>query len=108
MVAEGEPGDSEEEGERSEGEEGRSAVGIRAPLAVSREERLAHELTHTPYRSWCKYCVKGRGRNMHHRTREEERRNRMIPRVSMDYFFMASADQQASDNPILVMVDGML
>ena len=25
------------------------------------EETEAHELTHTPYRAWCKMCVQGRG-----------------------------------------------
>ena len=42
-------------------EEGRDAVGVRAPLTVSKEKREVHERTHTPYRSWCTICVKARG-----------------------------------------------
>ena len=26
------------------------------------EERQRHELTHCPMRSWCKYCIMGRGK----------------------------------------------
>ena len=28
-----------------------------------------------------------------------------VPKVSVDYFFMSTADQVASTNPVLVMVD---
>ena len=43
-------------------EEGRKAKGMHAPRVVSKEEREEHERTHIPYRSWCRACVKGRGR----------------------------------------------
>ena len=76
-----------------------------SPLKVSREERELHEVTHTPYRAWCQYCVKARGRNMPHKTREEERAQETVPRMVMDYFFMSKADERASENPMLVVVD---
>ena len=38
-------------------EEGRGAVGLTAPTRISDKERDDHELTHTPYRSWCSVCV---------------------------------------------------
>ena len=44
------------------GEEGREGVGLSIPPTVSRQEREQHELTHTPYRSWCRHCVRARGR----------------------------------------------
>ena len=56
-----------------EGEEGRTSVGIRAPQKVSKEQREEHERTHTPYRGWCPYCVKGRGRNTPHMRTKGER-----------------------------------
>ena len=30
-----------------------------APVKVSDKEREKHELTHTPFKVWCPYCVKG-------------------------------------------------
>ena len=92
-------------GDRDEGEEGRSPKAMSAPLRISREEREAHEMTHTPYRAWCPMCVKARGRNTPHKRRSEEQKKGDVPRISMDYFFMSTVDERASSNPILVMVD---
>ena len=55
-----------------EDEEAEEPRGLRAPLEVSKEQRDAHEITHTPYRAWCRHCVWVRGRNAPHRTRTEE------------------------------------
>ena len=49
------------------GEEGRAAIGVRAPARVTKEEIEEHERTRTPYRPWCRYCVRARGRNDPHR-----------------------------------------
>lgn len=98
--------EEEEEATRSEeGEDGRDPQTLRAPHRVSKEEREVHELTHTPYRAWCRHCVRARGRNAPHRTREEDRKKGGVPKVSMDYFFMSQVDEQAHKNPILVMID---
>ena len=88
-----------------EGEEGRKAIGLAIPQSVSNEEKEAHELTHTPYRAWCRHCVRGRGKNMGHRKSNEDKSEATVPRVSMDYFFMSTKDERASDNPLIVMVD---
>ena len=71
-----------------EGEEGRASVGIRAPQRVSKVEREEHERTHTPYRGWCPYCVKERGRNTPHMKGQKGKDDAevKVPRVSMDYF----------------------
>ena len=95
----------EEHGRKEEGEEGREPKGLSAPQQVSREEREMHELTHTPYRAWCRHCVKARGRNTPHRTRVEERIAGGVPKISMDYFFISKVDEQAHNNPLIVMVD---
>ena len=55
------------QGRPEEGEEGRAPKKIPAPVYVSKTEREEHELTHTPYRSWCDCCVRSRGRNTQHR-----------------------------------------
>ena len=85
--------------------EGRAPRVPRAPHCVSREEREAHEATHTPYRAWCPYCVRGRARNTPHQRRGDQDRQDGVPRIALDYFFMSNADEAASDNPILVMLD---
>ena len=41
-------------------EERRSPVRIPAPCRPSKQEIEEHELTHTPFRPWCRCCVKGR------------------------------------------------
>ena len=99
------PGQGEDDERPEEGEDGQSPKRLHAPHRVSKEEREAHELTHTPYRAWCKHCVRARGRNAPHRTREEERKSGGIPKVAMDYFFMSRADEEAHKNPLIVMVD---
>ena len=72
----------EEEGERGEQveaeEEETAEAGVRRPLKMqdprepSDEERREHYLTHLPYRSWCKYCVGGRGKEAPHRRQEHQ------------------------------------
>ena len=92
-------------GDQEPEEEGRRPQVLPAPQSVSMQEREVHELTHIPYRSWCRYCVRGRGRNTQHRRQGDEDRRKGTPRVSMDYFFMSTVDQAASENPILVMLE---
>ena len=46
-----------------------------------------HRMTHLPYRSWCRWCVLGRGRGLQHRARAGS----LIPIVGIDYFFLTSA-----------------
>ena len=60
------------------------------PLKIARDPRLpppgeveGHRCTHYPYRSWCKFCVMGRGRGDPHRLKGDS----MIPIVGLDYFF---------------------
>ena len=89
----------------AEAEDAREPITIRAPYRVSREEREQHELTHIPYRAWCPYCVRGRGRNSPHCSRSEELKRSGVPRISLDYFFMSTKDEVAHENPLIVMLD---
>ena len=43
-----------------EQQEARKAKGLPAPQQPTAQERLEHELTHLPYRSWCSACVQAR------------------------------------------------
>ena len=87
-----------------EGEEGRDAVAAPSPKSPSRLEKENHELTHTPYRSWCPHCVRMRGRNTAHKKQEKKEKS-WIPRISFDYFFFSQEDESANKNPMIVMVD---
>ena len=87
-----------------EGEEGREAVAAPSPKSPSRLEKENHELTHTPYRSWCPHCVRMRGRNTAHKKQEKKEKS-WIPRISFDYFFFSQEEEHANTNPMIVMVD---
>ena len=97
----------EQSGREAEGEEGRRVRGMAAPMRVSARERAEHELTHTPYRAWCPYCVQGRGKNTGHyrNAGDDDDKDAGVPRMAMDYFFMSQEDERANSNPLIVMVD---
>ena len=97
--------ESMDDGRVEEGEEARTPKALPAPVYVSKVEREEHELTHTPYRSWCHHCVRCRGRNAQHRKKEEDDKKGQVPRIAFDYFFMSHHDESANENPMLVMVD---
>ena len=91
-------------------EEGAQPRELPAPARVTADERERHELTHTPFRSWCRACVKGRGVKNAHRTRgEEEKREdhaaRGVPKIAMDYMYLNDQLDDVAQSPILVMVD---
>ena len=94
------------ENAEEEGEEGRVATGAAVPYNPSGREREEHELTHTPYRSWCDYCERARGRNKPHQpNREDTDEKNKIPRISFDYFFFSQEEQAANQNPMIDMLD---
>ena len=94
-------GAADEEGENP------AKVRVKSDIKVSKQEREDHELTHCSFQWWCRHCVRARGRNKAHRRqrRTEKDKAKEVPRVSMDYFFMSAEDEEAKNNPLLVMVD---
>ena len=74
---------------------------IKEPSIREREE---HEVNHMPYRSWCKFCVSGRGISSHHHVKgiakDEEGR---LPTIGMDYMFLGKKDEKTF--PILAVRD---
>ena len=87
------------------GEEGRPSKGVAPPQRVSKQEKEEHSRTHAPFRSWCRYCVRGRATNTPHMKLNKLDPEFAVPRISMDYFFMSKQDEAAQVNPLLVMVD---
>ena len=76
---------SEEEFVPEEVEPLRSAPAPKLPSAAEVEE---HRLTHAQYRSWCKFCVMGRG--LGERRGRHAGRAHAIPRIGIDYWYVTS------------------
>ena len=94
--------------EEQEDEEAGEVKTRRAPKGPTKKEREEHEATHIPYRDWCKHCVRGRAPNRQHSSKtkeDEETEQRKVPRISMDYFFMAQDGERAAEYPMIVMID---
>ena len=56
------------------------------PRQPSQQEKEEHEMTHLPFRCWCRQCITGRGREEDCRKSMEE--ERQVPEVHLDYMFM--------------------
>ena len=69
------------DGNGEEAEPIKHAADPGAPTAAQVEE---HRKTHIPFRSWCKWCVLGRGRGIQHRKAGASD----IPIIGVDYFFL--------------------
>jgi hypothetical protein len=55
------------------------------PKLPTQEEVEEHSKTHLPYRSWCRHCVRGRGKEASHKkTKEKPGMNE----IHFDFFFM--------------------
>ena len=96
----GEDREGEIEGEE-EGEAGkRSVLKMMDPKRPSRAEVEEHELTHLPYRSWCKHCVKGRGKESPHRKTDEQENS--MPEVHWDYMFLGEENDPGNSLTVIV------
>ena len=64
------------------------------------EELEEHRASHLPYRSWCRWCVLGRGRGRRHVPASASR----IPVIGIDYFFITdggvNSRQELTSNPV--------
>ena len=59
----------------------------RDPGNPTKKQIEQHRWCHLPYRSWCRWCVLGRGRGLQHRARIGS----VVPIVGIDYFFLTSS-----------------
>ena len=58
---------------------------MQSPVKPSDAEVAAHELTHLPFRSWCRHCVRGRGTEAPHRSTQKPDGD--LPEFSFDFAF---------------------
>ena len=82
---------------------------LSTPYTPSRQERMEHELTHVPYRSWCPHCVRGKAIAMGHYARKSaEDDERKIPLVALDYAFLkkssGSEEEATTVGEVVTMV----
>ena len=76
--------------------EGRKVKVKRAPREPTQEERDRHNVSHCPFRSWCKSCVLGQSVSSgHFRARDDEEKG--VPEVSMDYMYMGENQEDTQE-----------
>ena len=88
--------------ESKEGEEAQNGKGVTKPKEPTKKEWDEHMLTHVPYRNWCPFCVKGRGRQDAHKTEKGEEKK--VAGLVMDYAFL-NPEEKETNRPILMMKD---
>ena len=102
--------EEKEEGEKdgqveAEAEEEPADAGVRKPIKMndpaepSDEERRQHDLTHLPYRSWCRHCVGGRGKDA---PRKKQDAKGELHELHFDYAFMGDEGEAGKTVTMLV------
>ena len=89
----GEGMDKEEAGKRK-------TIRVATPYKPSEAEVEDHDLTHLPYRSWCKHCIRGRGKETSHQQQSQE--DRSVPEFHMDFCFPGY--EESKDDYLTVLV----
>jgi hypothetical protein len=65
---------------------------IQDPLLLTGADILEHEKTHLRYCSWCRHCVRGRGKHLAHRRAGDVPD---IPELYVDFSFMGEETEAA-------------
>ena len=77
------------------------ALCLPCPKTPSDQEVALHNLTHLPYRSWCRHCVAARRPNTHHRTSPS---HRTIPLLAADYCFLGDSDDEEKATTLVAVL----
>ena len=67
------------------------ALCLPCPKTPTDHEVAVHNLTHLPYRSWCRHCVAARRPNTHHRSSPA---SRSMPLLAADYCFLGDTQDE--------------
>ena len=80
-------------------------ISVPLPPQPNEKDRKDHEMTHTPFQPWCKFCVMSRSKaNQHPHTADPSQdAQREHPTVQCDFFFMEAGKEDAV--VALLMVD---
>ena len=95
----------------SPNEESESCTGVARPKTLfnpmlpTAREVAEHELTHRPYRNWCKVCVETRAREEAHRRVKEDTADSGVPEVGLDYDYYGDAEDSPQRVTTMIMKD---
>ena len=73
------------------------------PYTPSKEEVYEHEVTHLPYRSWCRHCVCSRGVSAPHQSHDKGNKENIGNIISTDYCFILPKEQDEDTPGVLVI-----
>ena len=89
------------EDDAQETQQATRAKAIPAPKQPTPQERMEHNLTHLPYRTWCPICAKSKGRADNHPQQQQQSKQ---PVVQADFTYIkAYGDKQVV--PVLTAID---
>ena len=74
---------------------------FKSPDQPTPQERAEHNLTHLPFRSWCKQCIQNKSKSD---ARPRQQRNSRAPVVQFDFCYFKSLGEQKTA-PILTGID---
>eukprot|EP00971_Amphidinium_carterae_P175044 3469955-Amphidinium_carterae.1 len=60
------------------------------PVLPTQQEIEEHNITHIPYRDWCKHCVQGRSKSQHHQRGGLTKQSI----TQIDYAYLRSTDDK--------------
>ena len=86
----------------ADGEE-TAATAMRQPILPTQAMIDDHEVAHLHFRSWCPFCVRGRGQSQGQF--KVDKGDEQIPLISVDYGFLGTRDSPANETPILLVKD---
>ena len=75
---------------------------VKDPLMPSKQEVDEHQLTHLPYRNWCRHCVRGRGKQTPH---QASKGSTGLPEISFDFCFVGEEGEPVKTVAILCARD---
>ena len=79
----------------------RGTVLVPTPYKPSQNEVEEHYLTHFPFRSWCRHCIRGRGKEARHLKQSGE--NGTVPEFHMDFCFPGNEEAASEHLTVLVI-----
>ena len=75
------------------------------PGQPTEQEYEEHCVDHANYRSWCKHCVRARGRGEPHRSGKQRGRGRRVPCFQFDYMFVTRTGKLLTRHELLSDTD---
>ena len=78
---------------------------MRDPGQPTQAEIDEHDILHLQYRSWCRWCVMGKGQSDHHTSSPKETEEITVPTISIDDFYLGTILAKAKARTVLGIYD---